>query len=455
MKRRAMGLLSLLGLLLASPMLAAEEKPLATEQAPEAFVKAADTVAKEVETLRGWKFKEPVKKALCTPDGVRAYIAKQIDKYYPAGKTDQVQAALRLAGLIPETCDLRATVLDLLQGQVEGFYDTDSKTLYLVKRKDVAYDGLLQRVLMAHELTHALDDQYLDLDKLIETGERLEDTDLAHSAVAEGSATSLMMRYMMQAQAAGGVDQADLEAYMKEEAEQGRSLLDAPPYFHCMMASYVCGMYFLNKGNLLVLAMPTSKGVADELLAAAKDPPASTEQILHPEKYWDAEKRDPPVTVTDADVEKAIAPPGYQVVHRDTFGEILAAVVTQPKDRKPNLMLMGLPTYWTCPAAIGWGGDRFYVLAAGKTAAEAAKHLKDLKGVWVTLWDTPQDRDEFVQAYESNAPAALRGTSKLGSLGAVFFFGFTDAEREAAEKNLNASPPKFRHGEKTWTPWAL
>jgi len=263
------------------------------------------------------------------------------------------------------------------------------------------------------------------------------------------------MRYMMQAQAAGGLEPGELEAYLKDEADRGTALLDAPPYFHCMMASYVCGMYFLNKGNLLAMAMPTSKGVADALVAAAKDPPASSEQILHPEKYWDAEKKDPPIAVTDADVEKAVTPPGYQVVHRDTFGEVLAAVVTQPKEWKPNLMLMGLPTYWTQAAATGWGGDRFYVLAPGKTAKDAAGNLKDAKGVWVTLWDTPQDRDEFVQAYEANAPAALRGSAKLGSLGAVFFFGFTDTEREAAERNLNASPPTFRHGEKTWTPWAV
>lgn len=454
MKRLAFAI-SLVPFLFALAPLAAEEKPPAVEEAPEAFVKVADRVAAEVEAIRGWKFKEPVRKALCSAEHVRAYMTKQIEKHYPAGKVEAVQAALRMVGLIPQTCELRKAVLDLLQGQLEGFYDTDSKTLYLVKRDNVEYGGLIQRILLAHELTHALDDQYVDLEKLITAGERREDTDLAHAAVAEGSATSLMMRYMLQAQAAGDADPAELQTYVKEEAARSRSLLDAPPYFHTMVATYVCGMHFLTKGNLLAMMMPGSKGVGDDLIAAVKDPPASMEQILHPEKYWDAEKKDPPVTVADADVEKAVVPPGFQVLHRDTFGEVLAAVLTQPKERKANTMLMGLATYWTSPAATGWGGDRFYLLGAGTTPDEAAKGMKDLKGVWLTLWDTPEDRDEFLQAYDANAPSAPQGTLKLGNLAAVFFFGFTDAERQAAEKLLNASPPKCTHGEKPWTPWVL
>jgi hypothetical protein len=278
---------------------------------------------------------------------------------------------------------------------------------------------------------------------------------MAHAAVAEGSATSTMTRYMLRAQAGGQADPSELQQYMKEEAARNKAFLEAPPYFQTLVAAYVCGMNFLTKGNPLALAMPGSKDVGEELQAAAKNPPQSTKQILHPETYWVPEKREVPILVSDKDAEASIAVPGCQVLARDVYGELLAAVLTTPKDRKPNLMLMGLPTYWTNPAADGWGGDRFFLLAPGKTADLAARNLKDAKGVWITFWNTPEARDKFVEAYDGSSPSPKRTAYRLGNMGAVFFYNFTDAERAAAEKRLGASPPKCTRDGKPWAPWSL
>jgi len=116
-------------------------------------------------------------------------------------------------------------------------------------------------------------------------------------------------------------------------------------------------------------------------------------------------------------------------------------------------MAMNMSSYWTNPAATGWGGDRFFLLAFGSSADDAGKTLKDLRAVWITLWDTPKDRDEFVEAYEQLGPAG-RTTFKYGNQGAVFFFGFDEAERKAVQAALEKSPPKMTRNGKPWTPWA-
>jgi hypothetical protein len=214
-------------------------------------------------------------------------------------------------------------------------------------------------------------------------------------------------------------------------------------------------MSFLARGNFASILMG-EKDVGDDFLAAVKNPPRSTKQILHPEKYWESAKRDEPVLVADDDVKKMLAGGGDRfVVHADTLGEMLCAILTAPQDAKPDIMSMVTSAYWTNPAAAAWGGDRFYLLAAGPNADEAAKSLKDLRGLWITLWDTPKGRDDSLQAIEANSPNPARASMKWGSQGAVFFFGFTDTERKDIEAKLQKSPPKMTRDSKPWSPFVM
>jgi hypothetical protein len=413
---------------------------------PPDLVKMTDEVAKDVETLRGWKFKAPVKKALVTEKEARAWMEKEIEKQSPPEKIDQGQAMLRMVGLVPPDCDVRKVTLDLLEGQVEGFYDPDTKTLSLVQHDGAKRIAFVERIMLAHELTHALDDQYADLAGFIKrrlVGDM--DAALAADSVIEGSATFLMMRYMLMQQVSGGLDMEGLQQHLKDEAARAQTLLSAPRYFTSMLATYACGMNFLARGNLAGLLVG-GKDVGDEVLA----------QVLHPEKYWDASTREEPVIVSDEDMAKiALAAVGghWGVAHKDTIGELMAAVLATPKDQKPDVLAMQNSSYWTNEAAAGWAGDRFYLLA--RTPAKAPGYIIDntCKGVWVTLWNTPKDRDEFVAAYDQNGPAG-HATYKWGGLGAVFFFRFEEAERKAVESALGKSPPKLTRDGKPWSPAA-
>ena len=398
----------------------AEERPALD---PKQLVKLAETVEKEVEQLRGWKFKRPVKKGVYEQAQLREFMEKAIKKEYGAGGIERQQTFLRMVGLIPPDCDLKKTLFDVLLNQVGGFYDPESDAFYMMKIEGANFGPLVNRMLIAHELTHALDDQYADLDKLLYAGKRSEDRMFALSALVEGSATVLMMRYATKAQRSGKYDANELGAVAESEMERSRPFLESPPYFTTLVANYLCGMFFLLDGDLTALREVEGVGVGKKLLAATKDPPQSSEQILHPDKYWDPKQRDNPVLVNDKNVAKLLAREGFTVLHKDTVGELLCALLTSAANRQLNLMLSGLPSYWTNEAAAGWGGDRFYLLAPND---QEGKPAKQRKGVWVTVWDTGDDRDEFVEDYGYHRPDLQRSRFEIGERVAVYVYGFDE-----------------------------
>ena len=425
-------------------------RPAATTLTPDQLVALADDVTKEVEALRGWSFKRPIRKELTTVVQMRQDLERQSQKSEPPARMRLVQAFLRTIGLIPPDVDLKSTWLTLLEGQVGGYYVPETKTMHLVAR-----DGLppsVERIMLAHELTHALDDQYVDLESITKARESAtEDLDLTSEAVVEGSATALMMQYAARLVMSGRIDQNALQQYAREEGERSKVFLDAPRYFSAMLGSYICGTQFLARGQLLALMLaPDDKAIGEALLAASRDMPRSTEQILHPDKYWDRARRDEPVIIDDAAAEKWLAQPGRRLVYADTVGEMLTAILTSPRGAQPNITALQSADAWTNAAAAGWGGDRFYLLASGETPDGARTGLNNVKGVWVTAWDTPADRDEFVAAAPKGSLASGAIVEAVGDSIAVVYFGIDDRERATLAARLHQAPLPMTKAGKPW-----
>jgi hypothetical protein len=141
-------------------------------------------------------------------------------------------------------------------------------------------------------------------------------------------------------------------------------------------------------------------------------------------------------------VERWLAAPGRWVVHRDTIGELLTSVLTRPRDSKVSIEQLQTLAAWTNPAAAGWDGDRFFLLASGADAPEARRTLAGARGVWVTTWDSATDRDEFVAALAAGAVPAGTVAVPFGGTHAAVFFGVAATEREA----LAATLPKAGEG---------
>ncbi len=359
------------------------------------MLETADTVQKEVGVLRGRKFKRPVNKAVRTEKQLRAFLKKEIfEEELGQGKLKRNQWMLQTVGLLPKGMDLGKTILDVLLNQIGGFYDPKQNSFFMME-KTARLGDFLNRVMIAHELTHALDDQYHDLNSIMKKCSKTEDGGFAIGAVVEGSATTLMTRWSMENMASAG--RKGMMAQMKAEQERSKAFFEAPPYFWTLAAKYVMGMRFLvGGGNVVQIAkklrtMP--HGVAKQVDQALKNPPLSSEQILHPEKYWNPEKLDLPITIANRkEVQAAILSTlgGGKVIGEETLGEILCAILTRPQKKKLNPNLMNSASFWTNQAARGWGGDDLIMVqnALGKKGI-----------VWITLWDRPKDADEFAKAY--------------------------------------------------------
>jgi hypothetical protein len=439
----------------------------------EDLLRLADEVAREVEGLRGWAFRHPVEKGVYTEAQLRGFIEERFAEDYSGEELAANEAFLHVIGAIPDSVSLRETITEVLMSQVGGFYNPANKTFYMIEREGTKYPPIVDRVLVAHELTHALDDQYVSLDSLMKARERTQDGEFVTGALMEGSATEIMTRYLTRAQASGRIQAADLQGLMESEMDRGRVFLEAPPYFQTLLANYTCGMNFLLEGNLSAL-LGSDAGVhgGKNFLRAVADPPRSSEQILHPEKYWDRETRDEPIVVDDEGVESILTGQGYRVEHRNTAGEILLAVVTTPADRVLNPLASALPAYWTNGASMGWGGDRFYLLEridapsmGGPGKGESAKGdavppssagggtpTGPTAGLWITLWDSPGDRDEFAAAYTGTRAGRDAIAMPLGSQGLAFLFGLS---REAAGELAKALTPerlRSRRGSEAWSP---
>ncbi|HYV51138.1 MAG TPA: hypothetical protein VE910_04485 [Dongiaceae bacterium] len=412
--------------------------------ADEAELRLADDVAKSVESLRGWKFKQTVKKGMYSEAELRAFIEKRLAEEYPPAELESNEEFLRTIGALPESTSLRQTLIDVLMSQIGGFYDPPSKTFYMVKREGTEYGQLVDRILIAHELTHALDDQHVSLDSLMSARDRSQDGEFVIGALVEGSATEVMTRYVTQAQFSGDLKADELQTLMKSEEERSRVFFEAPRYFQSLLANYTCGMFFLLQGQLGALLGGSGNTInaGENFLKAVHDPPRSSEQILHPDKYWNAETRDEPVLLDEGSASRVFKSAGYRVVSENTAGEILAAILTTPADLKLDPMAAGLPTYWTNTAAEGWGGDRFYLLDSGKGPSRA---------VWITTWDTADDRDEFETTYTSVFGKPLT-RAPIGTRGVAFLYGFSSDQSSMLAKELSQGALRFTHAGKPWDP---
>jgi len=411
--------------------------------ADEAELRLADDVAKTVESIRGWKFKQTVKKGMYSEAELRGFIEKRLVEEYPEKELRDNEAFLRTIGALPESTSLRQTLIDVLMSQIGGFYDPPSKTFYMVKREGTEYGQLVDRILIAHELTHALDDQQVSLDSLMSSRDRSQDGEFVIGALVEGSATEVMTRYVTQAQFSGEMKADDLQKLMKSEEERSRVFLEAPRYFQSLLANYTCGMFFLLQGQLGALLGGTSTvNAGKNFLKAVHDPPRSSEQILHPDKYWNADTRDEPVLIDEASAEGLFKSAGYGVTHENTAGEVLAAILTTPTDEKLDPMAAALPTYWTNPAAEGWGGDRFFLLDSEKGSPRA---------VWITLWDTADDRTQFETTYASIFGQRLTRAS-IGTRGVAYLYGFSNDQSSALAKKLSGGALHFTRAGKRWDP---
>ncbi len=383
----------------------------------EALEEASAAIQVEVGELRNTEFADPVRVEVADKEGLIKYAVKRMDEMQVEGAMESSEWMAKLLGLLPHDADLEALTMTLLEDQVGGFYDPGTKSFYLME----GFSGDIARVILAHELTHALDDRLYDLDGALRERIGHSDSTAAYMSIVEGSGTELMNRWVMRNMAK--LNAEDMREFSKMGTE---SLQDTPTViWKPMLASYMAGQGFLSIGRRHLRREEKIRDPNAVLERAFNAPPLSMEQVLHPEKYWVPEDRDDPVEVVR---ETSELPEGWTVKMEDVFGELQLALVTELADGGmkidfTNPMSM-MSIKYTNSAATGWGGDSVALLAKGEG------HLIHL----VTVWDSDEEADEFDRTMQIVVENTLKESlAKIagegGSSGARLMPGASALER--------------------------
>ncbi|HKH19129.1 MAG TPA: hypothetical protein VKA57_16505 [Solirubrobacteraceae bacterium] len=347
------------------------------EEEPAAALRPAGVarIVQRVERERGLEFERVPEPVAVTPQQARREGLESLDADYPPARRRADADVLALLGLVPPGTDLGDAVASALGEAVAGYYDPRKDRLRIVEGTQTS-NRVLYEMTLAHELTHVLEDQRFefDLDLLAEGGDRA----LAYTALIEGTATSLMYRYMEQRFGA-----EELFGGLAASVFGGTG--DLPPFLTAQLVfPYTAGEQFVRR------LLEVGNGRWTVVDAALRfRPPASTEQILHPDAYLEVEL---PRRVSLRGPVAALGA-GWRPALRTTFGE------WQTQKLLARAGGTGAPQ-----AAAGWGGDRYVLLERG---AERALVMR-----WA--WDSARDRAEFAEALRAWGAEGLPDSEPAG-----------------------------------------
>jgi len=325
----------------------------------DAVSQLVDSLKPSVEKVVGLKFRAPPKAVMRSREQVRAYLLHKLDQELPAERARGLQATYRLLGLLPDSLDLRALLLDLFTEQVIGFYDPDSTTLFVVANSDAR----LLPATVSHELVHALQHQYLPLDSILrQQGDN--DRLTAAQCILEGQATLAGLQVMVPDQ-----NLFAMPEFWETYREQLRSQMRDMPVYNkaprilreSIIFPYLAGADFMRWWY--------GSEHRDTLPYGARMP-VSTEQILHPYRYG---RGDQPISLRFTAVEP-------HVLYEDVIGEFDMRVLAA------DLSNAATSTDIQTPVAMGWGGDRFRVY---ETPAGPAM-------LWYIVWDDAPSRARWL-----------------------------------------------------------
>lgn len=310
--------------------------PSATDSGAD-FARAADEVLHNMSEITGLSLVSPLKKTLRSRDEIRAYVIRQMDEDKDATKRYADARSAEAFGLLPKNFDFDSFMVELLTEQIAGLYDPKAHEFYIADW--IPLDD--QRMVMAHELTHALEDQHFQIEAWMKAARPNDDAELAREAFLEGSAMAAMIDYLLQGTGKSVNDMPEFDpSLLTGDIGDTPSMKKAPPFIKdALVFPYFAGMKF-TAASLKPDGWPA-------LAKVFKNPPASTQQIMHPALYKSAHV---PEKVTLPDFQSRLGK-DWKKLDDNLMGEFGWKEVLKQflgEDR-------------AAPLAAGWDGDRYIV----------------------------------------------------------------------------------------------
>jgi len=339
-------------------------------------------VARDVERVRELEFDRLPRVRLVSLDEATRDSLRELDRYVPLRRQRIEERLLVMLGLLPPDARLRDLLGEALTEEVAGYYIPRTGTMALVR--GTGLDGFFAEMTLAHELTHALEDQRFGIEPHGTSG-FLRDRAVADAALREGSATLAMVEYLALTQGGGQELPPEVRRRLLEELE-GLALPASsglPRYVReGLVFSYAAGAVFVSR-------LQSQGGWAAVDRAFGDDAPVSSEQIMHPRRYEAGER---PVRVVLRSLPEEL-PEGARLVARGDLGEFDTEQFLRDANGRRR----------SEEAAAGWGGSTFELwrLPGGEDVL-----------VMGWTWDSARDALEF-------EAAARRTVDRLGGAGAV------------------------------------
>jgi hypothetical protein len=343
-----------------------------------AIVAATAAVLEETSKIRELPILQPVKSGAQSREQIENMLVKNLYEQMTVAEMHATEVAYRKFGLAPANFEYRPFIIRLLLEQIAGYYDPVAREFYLADWLELE----TQKPVMAHELTHALQDQHFNLRRFQKWPHGDSDAQLAAHALIEGDATLAMMVYMAKNPLVALAFTRSLNTGVSTEQfnQAPRALRESLIFPYLQGSEWATGIY-------------KKEGFAG-LSKAFTKLPLSTEQILHGEKYFSYEQ---PLKITLPDLsnllnaDKNPVPSGarrsqptvnWRRIDSDVNGEwgyylLLDQFLNSPAESRR--------------AAAGWAGDRYDVYEGPQLDQALIAHI--------SAWDTEADAREFFDAY--------------------------------------------------------
>lgn len=345
-----------------------------------AIVSTTAVVLKETSELRELSILKEVKSGAQSRDDIQRMVIKNLDADTTPAEMHAAEVLLKAFGLAPQDFAYRSFLIKLLTEQVAGYYDPKAQQFYLADW--IELEG--QKPVMAHELTHALQDQHFNLKRFEKWPKGDSDAELAAHALIEGDATLAMTHYMAKNPLIALAFMRTLgssDAASEQFKQAPRALRESLLFPYEEGSQWATQLY--RRGGWEMVSQAFSKL------------PQSSEQILHAEKYFAYEA---PQKLALPEF-KTVLGPGWRRIESDVNGEwgcylILDEFLSNTAESKR--------------ASAGWGGDRFALYETGKPGEIFVAQL--------TAWDTPADALEFFNAYAKRTLKRYPGAKETNSV---------------------------------------
>lgn len=337
--------------------------------------------------LRNLKQKFDVPCKIKSRQEIENYIRDALRKKVAPDKIKNEGKVYELLGLIPQDYDYENNLIALYSQEVGGFYDPEQKFYAMADW----LNPVMQMNIAVHELTHALQDQHFNLEKMVNPTSMSSDMLLARSALAEGDASMVMLDYGRSLQDKASLISNTQDADLAVAAFVAGMLASQPNVGPKSLRSIIIFPYV---GGLGFVANALKKGGIKEVDRIFSHPPRTTEEILHPEVYYSAKDSfelldDPKLDISDSN---------YKMIFSDSLGEFVVSVLLE------NWLSSSEATV----AARGWAGDRL-VLFDGQNGTGKIV-------LWQIRWDSEKDKQEFIEAFKKAYSRRLEKQPEIDSV---------------------------------------